>query len=62
MGLFLKVFFVPVSSSRELLTRLCKNKIVSERRRRRMRKREGERMRKEGREKCRVLNGWIFKA
>ena len=44
------------------MTRLCKNKIVSERRRRRMRKREGERMWKEGREKGRVLNGWIFKA
>lgn len=62
MGLFLKVFFVPVSSSRELLTRLYKNKIVSERRRRRMRKREGEGMRKEGRERGRVLNCWIFKA
>ena len=44
------------------MTRLYKNKIVSERRRRRMRKREGEGMRKEGRERGRVLNCWIFKA
>lgn len=48
-GFLFKVFFVLVSSSREFLTRLCENEIVSERRRgRRMRKREG--VKKEGRE------------